>query len=106
MVNKLEDTKAACNIIKRMRAQARNLKRKCISISIIIDNEIKAINRTDLDYNPSTGHIGISTLGLKCKGIYAYPTKNQKLKCTNQHALDMLEKIREYDKMRRIKQKR
>ncbi len=103
MVYKLEDTKAACNIIRRMRIQSRALKRKCISTPIIIDDNIRIINRTDLDYNPSTGHIGISTLGLKCKGIYAYPTKNQKLKCTNQHALDMLEKIRDADRKRRSK---
>ena len=101
MVNKLEDTKAVCNIIKRMRAQSRTLKRKYIGVPINIDDEIKTINRTDVSYNPSTGTVVISTSGLKCKGIYAYPTKFQKLKCTNQHALDMLEKIREYDRKRK-----
>ncbi len=96
-MTKLTDTQAACNIIKRKREYARKSKGKEIRTSLKIDNTNLACV-TNVGYNPCTENYTIRSHGIKCKKNTIYPTIHQKLKCTNTHALDLLNKSREYCK--------
>lgn len=100
---KIDDTKAACNMIKRMRKQnKKNLKK---SITIPLDmGDIKIGCMLVIAYNPSTDYVG-KAHALKCKRAVVYPTVHQKLRCTNSHALELLEKERECTRKRRKKEK-
>ncbi len=90
---RIDDIKAACNIIKLGRKNARRRKHKTLTVPLTID-DINLGLRIDINYNPSTECSSISPYGINYKGITIYPTTHEKLKCTNQHALDTLEKAR------------
>lgn len=100
---KLDDTKAACNMIKRMRKQNRRQVKKSITIPLHID-DIKIGCNLIITYNPSTDCVS-EAHSLKCKRAVVYPTVHQKLRCANQHALDLLEKERELTRKRRKRNK-
>ncbi len=88
------DSKIARNIIKGIRRYSRNIAKKSISTSFEID-EIKLRNRIIVNYNPFTGKVSLSVNGIGNRYITVYPTKHQKLNCTNEHALDLLRKQRD-----------
>lgn len=90
---RLNDTKAACNMIKRMRIQNRKKVKKSITVPLNIDDDIKIGCNLIIVYNPSTKHVN-EAHSLKCKRAVVYPTIHQKLRCIGQHALDMLENVR------------
>lgn len=92
-----DDIKIACNIIKNARRYNRNIIKKSISTPFHIDG-INLRNRIIVNYNPFTETISLSSNGVGNRYITFYPTKNQKLNCTNEHALDMLKKQREKTK--------
>lgn len=92
-----DDSKIACNIIKSIRKYSRNIVKKTISIPFEIDG-INLRSRVVVNYNPLTGTISLSGNGIGNRRVTVYPTKNQKLNCTNRHALDMLEKQRDKTK--------
>lgn len=90
---KIDDTKAACNMIKRMRKQNRKQVKKSITIPLHID-DMKIGCNLIITYNPSTKCVS-DAHSLKCKKAVIYPTVHQKLRCVDQHTLDILEKERE-----------
>ena len=91
---RIDNAKAACNIIKAIRKYHKlNIIHKSISTSFKID-DISIANRTAVNYNILTGNISVSSYGISYKKICICPTVNQKLKCTNQHAIDVLNKNR------------
>lgn len=92
-----DDFKIACNIIKRSRKYSRNIVKKSISVSFEI-NEINLRSRVVVNYNPFTETISLSSNGIGNRYITIYPTKHQKLNCTNRHTLDMLKKQRDKTK--------
>ncbi len=100
---KIDDTKAACNMIKRMRKQNKKNLKKSITIPLHI-GEIRIGCMLVIAYNPSTDYVG-KAHALKCKRAVIYPTINQKLRCTNSHALELLEKEREFTRKRQKKEK-
>ncbi len=89
----------ACNIIKSHRKYCKKFKHKCITIPIGKIDGVNLSCRTESVYNPSTGNVSTSSYGIKCgKTTIIYPSTHQKLKCTNQHAVDMVNKARELQK--------
>ncbi len=94
---KLEDTKAACNLIKQMRDYDKTLIKKEICTSLRI-NDIKLRNKVTLVYNPATGVTSVSCKGIGYKSVSIYPTTHQKLKCINLHGLDKLKNKRKLNK--------
>ncbi len=91
---KLEDVVAACNMIKSIRKYRKKLKHKGIKIPLdIIDVLLRS--QIIVGYNPSTENITISSCGISHGINCIYPTKFKKLKCINQHTLDVLKKKRE-----------
>ncbi len=93
---RMEDTKAACNRIKSNRRYSRKaLKGKSLCIPIKID-DTKLICKTTLLHNIFTGTDTIGSHAIKCKSANIYPTTHQKLKCTNKHAIDALNKYRKF----------
>ncbi len=96
---KLPDIQAACNAIKQERKYARKLKGKGICTPLKID-DTNFTCVTNVGYNPCTENYTIRSHGIKCKKNIIYPTTNQKLKCTNIHALEQLNKRRERTKER------
>lgn len=98
---RLDDIKAACNLIKRIRKQNRTRIKKSITIHIYLDNTKIGCNLI-INYNPSTKYVS-SAHSLKCGKAAIYPTVHQKLKCVDQHTLDLLERQRELKRKRRNK---
>ncbi len=94
---KLEDTKAACNLIKQMRDYNKTLIKKEICIPFQIDG-IKLRNKVTLVCNPATDMASVSCKGIGYKSISIYPTTHQKLKCINPHGLDKLKNKREFNR--------
>jgi hypothetical protein len=92
-----DDSKIACNIIRSIRRYSRNIVKKSISIPFEIDG-INLRSRLIVNCNPFTGTISLNGNGIGNRYITVYPTTNQKLNCTNRHALDMLKKQREKTK--------
>jgi len=93
----ISETEAACDMIKARRDY---IKQKCKNKTFTIpinDNisDLKLKNKISVLYNTSTGNISISPSGIGYKTISISPSKNQKLICTNQHAIDMLNKQKE-----------
>jgi len=99
---RIEDKVAACNIIKYQRQYSKIKPKKTITIPIIIDCDTKVGCILTMAYNPRTENISKSH-SLKCKKAVIYPTVSQKLKCVDQHALDMLEKRRKINREYRKK---
>lgn len=95
MGKKLPDTIVACNIIKYQRQKNRTLKHK--NIRVDFDNDEKLYTRLVLVFNPVTGTVSWAHC-LRYKRLAFYPTTNQRLRCTNQHALNMLDHAREYQR--------
>lgn len=100
---KIDDTKAACNMIKRIRKQNKKNLKKSITVPLRI-GEIRIGCMLVIAYNPSTDYVG-KAHALKCKRAVVYPTVNQKLRCTDNHALELLEKERECTRKRQKKEK-
>ena len=100
---KLDDTKAACNMIKRMRKQNKENLKKSVTVPLHI-GEIRIGCILVIAYNPSTGYVG-KAHALKCKRAVVYPTVHQKLRCVNRHTLELLEKERECTRKRQKKEK-
>ncbi len=92
--NKLPDTLAACRLIKRQRKFSRLKKIKRISVRL---EDVRVTAVTNIHYYPPTNSISFSHC-LYSNRCSFYPTTNKRLKCTNQHALDMLNKKREKNK--------
>jgi len=91
MSAKLPDEIAACNYIKRWRAYGKkNYLRKSLSVAL---PEYGLRMGIIFVYNKKTQCISFAHC-LKFRRISIYPTTNQKLKCTNQHALEVLEQQR------------
>ncbi len=86
-VNKLPDEIAACNLIKRVRLYARHgMKHKSVSIPL---RKFGLRAQLIITYRRSTGHVSLAhTLMYHQCGFS--PTTHQKLICTNQHALNVL----------------
>lgn len=96
-MKKLPDILAACNLIKRIKKYGReHQKSKSLLIPFIID-EFKLYVHIGIIYNNKTHNVNCGH-GIRFKKIIIYPTTNQKLKCTNKHALDYLEKERLYSR--------
>lgn len=100
---KIDDTKAACNMIKRMRKQNRKNLKKSVTVPLHI-GEIRIGCMLVITYNPSTKCVS-EAHAIKCKRAVIYPTVHQKLRCVNRHTLELLEKEREYTKKRQKKEK-
>jgi hypothetical protein len=92
-----DDSKIACNLIKRSRRYSRNIVKKSISTPFKIDG-INLRNKIIINHNPFTGAISLSCNGIGNRYVTVYPTRHQKLNCTNEHALDMLKKQRDKTK--------
>ncbi len=94
---KLSDEQAACNYIKRIREYCKKSKSKCTRTPLNI-NDAHIDNIIVLKHNPLTKKDSFSCAGIGYKKIAIYPTTNQKLRCTNQHALDVMKKHKEFSK--------
>lgn len=93
----LTDTIAACNMIRGQRLK--NKKMKIKGIRTDFDNNEKIYTRLNLFLNPSTGTVIMSHC-LRYGRLAFYPTTNQRLWCTNRHALNKLHHKRVYDRER------
>ena len=103
---KLDDNKAACNIIKSHREYNKNKTTKNISIPLFKEDKTYVRSRLHLSFNNKTGFISIGGHSLSWKTLDVYPTTNQKLKCTNKHALDVLDQNRSNSKKYRNENKK
>jgi len=99
MAKKLEDIEAACNLIKQARKYNKTLIKKGIYTPLQID-DIRLKNKVILVCNPATGITSVSCKGIGYKNISIYPTTHKKLKCTNQSAIDKLQRKREINRKR------
>lgn len=94
MRTKLNDSVAACNMIRSTRIYARKMKKKSVLVPLEID-DMRLKLRTYVIYNPFTKVYSITGHGIGYKKVDIYPSTNQKLKCTSQHAIDRLNANRE-----------
>jgi hypothetical protein len=96
-----DDSKIACNIIKRIRRYSRNIVKKSISTSFKIDR-INLRNRIIINHNPFTGTISLSCNGIGNRYVDVYPTRHQKLNCINECVRYVKKTKRQNKKMARI----
>ncbi len=102
----LSNEQDACNMIKSIRKSRKKSNiSKTISVPLKID-DIKVSLRTMLGHNILTKSDLIKGSGIGYKTLCICPTTNQKLKCTNQHALDMLNYNRKINKERYCRKKK
>ena len=98
MTRKLPDEEAACNMIKRMRANHALSVTKSITVRIGKDDDSRSISAVlKLSVYAPTGSVSVRhSLYYRRKSIS--PSSYEKLVCSNAHAIEQLEKQRAYNR--------
>ncbi len=94
-MRKLSDVVEACNMIKGQRKYNReNYLSKAVCVKFGVGEKLVVWSDVVVQFNKRTGVVSLSSNRLRVGRFSVYPGKNRKLCCTNQHALDELEKRR------------
>ena len=100
-----KDLESACNIIKGLRLYSKkNRLGRGVSVRLFKENSRVVVATLHISYNKKSKEISFSH-GLRWSGVDIFPTTNQKLKCTNDHALKMLDRHRKQSAMRYVPKK-
>ena len=95
-MGKLPDEEAACNIIKyRIEYDRKNKVSKTITLQLFYEAKSSVSAVSMIQYNLKTNNIQSSNC-IKWKRKSISPTTNQKLHCTNTHALEVLNTHRQH----------
>ncbi|WP_143311813.1 hypothetical protein [Candidatus Methanoperedens nitratireducens] len=71
---------------------------KTVLVSLNVGEKYVVSSVVKVNVNKVTGVVSFAAAGLRINGCDVHPGKNQKLRCTNQHALEVIERKRNWQR--------